>query len=476
LAAFGAVGAAIASLLIVDPASAAYVSTNPPAYNNGTTPDPQSVGSITLYDAAGNTVTSGALSNLGGAIYAVASSTPRANTIKAQLSIAAPDHTKVSTLWASQAMSASTVFPVTAVGAPAAVTGATGPVVTLNGTTDGSLSSFLNVAQLDTTAGYQGYAQLRVKDSGPGVPAASTWATMEIAFDLVAGTWQQVYPAPAAQGTTASTPTPSLASPQNAGTAITLSSTVTPAVAGTMAFYDYGVAIPSATAVTVDGSGVATTPSFAPTTGDHDFTAIFTPTDPAYSASPVSGDLIYSIIAVVSAPVSQAPGTTTTGSFVVDQTLTCVQGPWNNQPTSYAYSWWLNGSQIAGKTTNKLTLTAAMVGKSVVCRVTATNTGGSAYDDSPVGVVHAANFVNKTKPAITGVAKVGKVLTASTGTWTPAGTSYTYVWKRGAVIVGKAKTYKATVKDKGKLLTVTVTAIRAGYNSKAVTSASKKIG
>ena len=84
-------------------------------------------------------------------------------------------------------------------------------------------------------------------------------------------------------------------------------------------------------------------------------------------------------------------------------------------------------------------------------------------------------LVNKVRPSITGVLKVGKVLTANPGTWTPAGTTYTYVWKRGAVVVGKAKTYKTTAKDKGKILTVTVTASKANYTSKAVTSLGKKI-
>ena len=478
LVALGAVGAAVASLISVNPASAAYVSTSPPAYVGDTAIDPASNGSITLYDASGTPVTSGSLKDLGGAIYAATSTTPRVGAIKAILSIAAPDHTKVSTLWASQTVSGSTVFPVATPGAPSVVTSATGPTVTLNGTTDGNIYSFLSVAVLDHTAGYDGYAQLRVKDTK--TPNATTWSTMEIAFELGAdaqnpGTWQQVYPVVSSLGTTASAPMPSLASPQTAGTAITLSSTATPVVAGTMTFFDYGVPIPQGTAIPVDGTtGVATTASFAPTTGDHDFTAVFTPTAPGYGASAPSTDLIYSVVTPVLPPTSQT-SVTTTGAHVVDQTLTCVNGTWSNTPTSFTYAWLLNGSTISGKTTNKLLQTAAMVGKNVICRVTARNSGGTGYDDSAAGVVVKANFVNKAKPAIGGVLKVGKLLTASTGTWTPAGTSYTYQWKRGSVVIGRAKTYKATAKDKGKILTVTVTAVRAGYNNKAVASLGKNI-
>jgi hypothetical protein len=306
---------------------------------------------------------------------------------------------------------------------------------------------------------------------------------MEIAFELGPdaqnpGTWQQVYPVASSLGTTASAPAPSLASPQTAGTAITLSSSVTPVVAGTMTFFDYGVAIPQGTAVPVDGTtGVATTASFAPTTGDHDFTAVFTPTAPGYAASAPSADVIYSVIAPVLPPISQT-SVTTTGAHVVDQTLTCVNGTWSNNPTPpFAYSWWLNGRPIAGKTTTKLVLTASMVGLPVFCKVVATNSGGTGYDDSPAGLVAKANFKNTKLPVISGVLKVGKLLKVTDGTWSPAGTKYTYQWKRnGVVIKGATKnSYRTTSADKRKSLTVTVTATRAGYNNKAVVSLGKKI-
>ncbi len=473
LVALGAAGAVVAGLIGVGPANAAYISTSPPAYDNGTISDPQSIGSIALYDAAGNAVTSGTLTDLGGAIYAVGGSTPRSNATKATLSVAAPDHTKVSALWSSQIISASTNFPVA--GSIPNVSSATGPVATITAG-EGNIASFLSVASLDTTDGYSGYLQLRLKDSGPGLGGATTWATMEIAFDGAAGTWQQVYPVAAAIGTNVSTPSASPVSPQNFGVPISLSATATPAgVAGNVTFYDFGTAVPQAQNLPVNAvTGVATSPSLTPAVGEHDYTAIFTPTAAGYNASPESGLLIFNVVQAVLPPISQT-SVTTTGAHVVDQTLTCVNGTWSNTPTSFTYAWLLNGSTISGKTTNKLLQTAAMVGKNVICRVTATNLGGSGYDDSAAGVVAKANFVNRAKPAIGGVLKVGKLLTASTGTWTPAGTSYTYQWKRGSVVIGRAKTYKATAKDKGKILVVIVTAARAGYNSRAISSLGKKI-
>ena len=271
--------------------------------------------------------------------------------------------------------------------------------------------------------------------------------------------------------TTVSQPVPSVVGPISAGTSITLTSAATAAVPGSIRFKDNGNVITGVPAVAVDNAGSATSASFQPTAGTHSYTSVFTPTDYInYSQSTSTG---LTFVVNPPAPVSTS-SVATTGAHVVDQTLTCINGNWNTSAT-FTYSWLLNSSVITGKTTNKLVLTAAMVGKLVSCRVTAVNGSGTNYDDSPQGIVVKANFVNKAKPAISGVLKVGKTLTAGTGTWTPAGTSYTYQWKRGSVVIGRAKTYKATAKDKGKILTVTVTAVRAGYNNKAVTSLGKKI-
>jgi len=272
--------------------------------------------------------------------------------------------------------------------------------------------------------------------------------------------------------TSVSQPVPSVVSPVSGGTSITLTSGATAGVAGSIRFKDNGNVITGVPAVAVANDGSATSASFQPAAGNHSFTAVFTPTDFLNYSQSTSTALTFVVNAV---PPTSQTSVTTTGSHVVDQTLTCVNGTWSNSPTSFTYAWLLNGSTISGKTTNKLLQTAAMVGKNVICRVTATNLGGSGYDDSAAGVVAKANFVNRAKPAIGGVLKVGKLLTASTGTWTPAGTSYTYQWKRGSTVIGRAKTYRTTAKDKGKTLIVIVTAARAGYNSRAIASLGKKI-
>jgi parallel beta-helix repeat protein len=89
-------------------------------------------------------------------------------------------------------------------------------------------------------------------------------------------------------------------------------------------------------------------------------------------------------------------------------------------------------------------------------------------------VVPAAAPKATTAPKITGTAQVGKVLTVNHGTWTPTPSSYAYQWYRnGVAIKGATKsTHTATATDKGKKLTVRVTAELAGHtNGTAISKA-----
>lgn len=85
-------------------------------------------------------------------------------------------------------------------------------------------------------------------------------------------------------------------------------------------------------------------------------------------------------------------------------------------------------------------------------------------------------FTTTAVPRITGARGVGKRLTASTGTWSPAPSSYAYRWYRnGRAISGATRrTHTPTRADAGRYLTVRVTATRVGYVTKAATS--KRVG
>lgn len=81
--------------------------------------------------------------------------------------------------------------------------------------------------------------------------------------------------------------------------------------------------------------------------------------------------------------------------------------------------------------------------------------------------------VNTALPAITGAAQVGQTLTASTGSWANAPTSFTYQWKgNGTNISGAiASSYVPVTGDIGKTVTVSVTATNAMGSSTPATSA-----
>ncbi len=239
-------------------------------------PDPNSEGSITFYNSSGAVVTTG--SNLHHLFdYAVASSAGRSGTNRATLSFGFPDHTKTdSTTWFQSPASASTIYPNSA--APAPINSFTTPVVSV-GATDADLGSLLTTTTLDNTAGYANLVQVRVKDSGPGIPTqdAPFWAT-DISFNSTNGTWTQVYPTGVSGPVTTTTSLGTApGSPQPTGTNVALTANVLPSTAaGTVQFKDGTNNIGSA--VTVSG-GTASTSTTTLAAGAHSLTAVFTPTD-----------------------------------------------------------------------------------------------------------------------------------------------------------------------------------------------------
>ena len=79
-------------------------------------------------------------------------------------------------------------------------------------------------------------------------------------------------------------------------------------------------------------------------------------------------------------PEPQLPANLTppaiTGTPTVGQTLSVSNGTWTNSPTSFAYQWRRNGSNIAGATANTYALASDDAGTMISCLVTATNADG----------------------------------------------------------------------------------------------------
>lgn len=161
-------------------------------------------------------------------------------------------------------------------------------------------------------------------------------------------------------------------------------------------------------------------------------------------------------------------GTARTGS-----TLTC-SAAWTGDNAKATWSWLRDGAVVSGATGRTRTLTAADYTRKISCRVTVANGGGPAVSTSPTATVAAGPRLKATTAvSVSGTAKVGHKLTANRGTWSPAATTCTYQWKRdGTSISGATKsTYVPAKADKGRKITVKVTAHRHGWTSGSATTA-----
>jgi hypothetical protein len=98
-------------------------------------------------------------------------------------------------------------------------------------------------------------------------------------------------------------------------------------------------------------------------------------------------------------PVPVAPPTLL-GTPVVGETLGCISGGFLNQPKKLTYAWLRNGAVITGAPSASYTLTTADLGRSVACRITATNDAGSGDATSEALVVSnpATAFAPKASP------------------------------------------------------------------------------
>src|SRR5262245_56907987 len=81
-------------------------------------------------------------------------------------------------------------------------------------------------------------------------------------------------------------------------------------------------------------------------------------------------------------PPANSTAPVVTGSPTIGQTLTVVNGNWVGSSPTYTYQWYRSGNVIAGATGTTYLLVSADAGTMVGCRVTATNTVGSASANS----------------------------------------------------------------------------------------------
>ena len=175
------------------------------------------------------------------------------------------------------------------------------------------------------------------------------------------------------------------------------------------------------------------------------------------------------------------------GSLVEGGLLKALTGSWSGTaPLSYGYEWELCNSAgeackgISGAAEAVLSLVTGDIGSTLRVVVTATNAAGSTSATSPATTVVSALLPSNTAaPSITGLLKVGQLLTALTGKWT--GTppiTYGYQWELcnllgkecAAIAKATGPTYLLSLLDLALPLRVTVTASNAA-GSVSATSA-----
>lgn len=169
-----------------------------------------------------------------------------------------------------------------------------------------------------------------------------------------------------------------------------------------------------------------------------------------------------------------------TGTAKVGAKVTATNGSWSAAPSSYTYQWKADGKAISGATASTYTIPAAQLGKKLTVTVTAVKGGWtSGTATSPAVAVAKGDAPKSTKlPVISGTAKVGKTLKTSTGTWSPAATSYGYQWYANGRAISGATKSSLVLKSaqKGKKITVKVIAHRTGHaDGSAVSKATKSV-
>jgi hypothetical protein len=181
-------------------------------------------------------------------------------------------------------------------------------------------------------------------------------------------------------------------------------------------------------------------------------------------------------VTILSGSFTAAPTPTISGTAKLEQTLTGNRGTWDSG-TSFAYQWLADGSAISGATATTFKLTASQIGKTITFAVTGSKTGVTTVTrtSAPTVAVFAGTFSSQPSPTISGSAMVGKVLTATAGSW-DSGTGLVYQWKRGTSNISgaRASTYTLVSADLNATISVDVTASLTG--NLPVTKSSAGVG
>ena len=158
------------------------------------------------------------------------------------------------------------------------------------------------------------------------------------------------------------------------------------------------------------------------------------------------------------------------GNPEVDQALTATPGVWAPAPDVSMIRWKADGVVIAGSSGTTLTLTKALVGKTITVAEVARRDGytrGAVDSVSAVGPV-VAGVIEVIEPfAIAGRNRYGDQLSVAPGRVTPSDALVDYAWMRDGVPIQGAidTTYALTAAEIGHEVSLRVTATKPRYRS-----------
>jgi hypothetical protein len=441
-----------------------------PPWESSVTPN----GFITFYNAQGQVITGGSITDGGLGAYAAASTGAGSGYTKATLFIKTPVSGENPGLWSGEQISSSTSFPNSSAPGPLAST--SNPVETNPGT-DTSLQSYIeSFPNTQTATGYVGLYDVRLDATGPGLQANGYWDTV-ISVNTSNNTWSVDWPDYTQNTTTALSASPP--SPQTPPASLTtLTATVTPAAdaVGTVSFWNGSTQIGTTQSVTGTGGNTASVTT-TPPTGSTTYTAVFTPAISSSTPFDIgSSDSLTYIVSSQTTPPAWEP--VLFGSSQENSTDSCLAAFQN--ATTVTWAWQENGSTISGATASTFQIPSSLLGDTLTCSVTASNSSGSVSGTSSGATVVAGGAVIRgVEPRVASRHVTPQVADTGAPTWEPVlfgtvkagvtdsceaafqgATTVTYAWQSNGTAISGAtsSTFQVPGSQVGDTLTCSVVA------------------
>ena len=215
----------------------------------------------------------------------------------------------------------------------------------------------------------------------------------------------------------------------------------------------------------------ATTATYVVSQGDESdrLRVMVTATNPDGTASTPSA----ATILIPATPPVATTAPSFTGIAQRGNVLTGSQGTWSAVGNAYTYQWQRSPdgttwTAIAGATSLTYTLQTADESDFVRLSVTATNPDGTVTaSSSPTSVIVATPPVNTAVPTIVGTALRSASVSATAGTWSGVGNTYTARWQRStdngttwtSIPGATGFSYTIAVADEGSVIRALITAV-----------------